>query len=147
MSPVQNRSAGSDVDIWSKFMESVRKNVECTFGNLKQWFHVLKHNVRLQNKAVIHDIFICCCILHNMLMDFDGWDDWNKYLVEDDINDIEEDNDSNHMDETDHSMELAHEITQRRSSNFEKAQFKTWREGLIEHYNYCKEKGSVRWLR
>ena len=58
MSPVQNRSAGSDVDIWSKFMESVRKDVECTFGILKQWFHVLKHNVQLQNKAVIHDIFI-----------------------------------------------------------------------------------------
>ena len=37
-------------------------------------------------------------------MDFDGWDDWNKYLVEDGINDIEEDNDSNHMDETDPSM-------------------------------------------
>jgi len=147
MSPVQNRSAGSDVDIWSKFMESVRKDVECTFGILKQRFHVLKHNVRLQNKAVIHDIFISCCILHNMLMDFDGWDDWNKYLVEDGINDIEEDNDSNHMDETDPSMELAHEITQRRSWNFEKAQFQTRREGLIEHYNYCKEKGSVRWLR
>ena len=68
-------------------------------------------------------------------------------MVEDDINDIREDNDSNHMDETDHSMELAHEITQRRSLNFEKAQFKTQWEGLIEHYNYCKEKGSVRWLR
>ena len=80
-------------------------------------------------------------------MDFDGWDDWNKYLVEDGINDIEEDNDSNHMDETDHSMELVHEITQRRSSNFEKAHFQTRREGLIEHYNYCKEKGSVCWLR
>ena len=90
------------------------------FGILKQQFHVLKHNVWLQNKVVIHDIFICCCVLHNMLMDFDGWDDWNKYLGEDDIDDFEEDNDSDDTDKTDHSMESACEITQRRSSNFEK---------------------------
>jgi len=69
-------SIGSDVDIWSKFMESVRKDVKCMFGILKQQFHVLKHNVRLQNKAVINDIFICCCILHTLMVGMTGTNIW-----------------------------------------------------------------------
>jgi len=81
-SPVQHTSAGSDVDIWSKFVESVQKDIECMFGILKKWFLALKHDVQLMSKDVIHKILISCCILHNMLLDFDGWEECSKYVDE-----------------------------------------------------------------
>ena len=64
---------------------------------------------------MILDIFISCCILHNMLLEFDGWDDWNKYVKEDDINDYEEDEFENTYKTKDSFLELVHGMAHRRS--------------------------------
>ena len=57
------------------------------FRILKKRFHVLKHDVWLYNKKCIHNVFIACCILHNMLIDYDEWDDWESFPIidEDDV--------------------------------------------------------------
>ncbi len=63
---------------------SSRKDVECTFGRLKNRFRcicsncnrlidvffcrILKTALCLENIEDIHKLFMCCCILHNMLL-------------------------------------------------------------------------------
>jgi len=61
---------------WSKHIESLRKDVECTFGILKKRFIFLKNCIRLHHMEDIEHVFRCCCILHNILLNWDGYDDW-----------------------------------------------------------------------
>ena len=57
---------------WSEWLESMRKDVECTFGILKGRFRILKAGVRCHGVDIADNIWIKCCALHNMLLDFDG---------------------------------------------------------------------------
>ena len=57
---------------WSKRMESVRKDVECTFGILKVRFRLLRMPIMLKDKNAISAIFEVCCMLHNRLLDHDN---------------------------------------------------------------------------
>lgn len=61
---------------WSKLLESVRKDIECVFGRLKIRFSILKSRIRLHSRFDIDNIFRTCCILHNMLLTYDGWDEY-----------------------------------------------------------------------
>jgi hypothetical protein len=60
--------------MWSNWVESVRKDVECVFGILKGRFRCLKLPLFYQEKAAIGSIFFTCCILHNILLNVDGYD-------------------------------------------------------------------------
>ena len=55
----------------SRWLESVRKDVECAFGILKTRFRCLKLPSRFHNLQITEKIFVTCCILHNMLMEDD----------------------------------------------------------------------------
>ena len=57
--------------LWSKLLESVRKDVERTFGVMKKRFRILKVPILFRDAAVVQDIFLTCCVLHNMLLKFD----------------------------------------------------------------------------
>jgi len=57
----------------SKWLESVRKDVECTFGIMKQRHRLLRSRLLLQDVGTIDDVFFSCAILHNMLLEDDGW--------------------------------------------------------------------------
>ena len=59
--------------VWSEFIEAVRKDVECTFGILKARFHILKGN-RFPEQIIVDCTIVTCCILHNMLLELDGYD-------------------------------------------------------------------------
>ncbi|CAN0429414.1 unnamed protein product, partial [Pylaiella littoralis] len=61
--------------LFSKRLESVRKDVECFFGILKIRFRILKLAMTYQEQERIDYVFFTCCILHNMLHTFDGMDD------------------------------------------------------------------------
>jgi hypothetical protein len=64
---------------WSEWVESVRKDVECCFGILKQRWRFFLKGIELHFQPQIEAAFFTCCILHNMLLD---WDDlinpWEK---------------------------------------------------------------------
>jgi hypothetical protein len=89
---------------WSEWIESVRKDVECTFGLLKTRFRIIWNGILYHDKVIIEQIFLCCCMLHNIILGYDcnstsDWEhdvDWEKlhpeeYLPEDCILDtIEE---------------------------------------------------------
>ena len=78
---------GSEAWQWNKNIESIRKDVECTFGILKKRFAILKCGFRQHKIHKCGDIFLSCCILYNILLDYDGRDDWNNIMLdENDIN-------------------------------------------------------------
>ena len=59
---------------FSEWLESMRKDVECTFGILKQRWRILKSGIRVHSIELADKIFKCCCALHNYLLDADGMD-------------------------------------------------------------------------
>lgn len=67
-------TANATVMKWSKVVESMRKDVECTFGILKIRFKILKYPLRFRTKETIWNIFRTCCVFHNILLDYDGRD-------------------------------------------------------------------------
>lgn len=56
---------------WSEMAESLRKDVECTFGILKMRFAILKSGFRCHKFSTVDDIFKTCCALHNQLLEYD----------------------------------------------------------------------------
>ena len=57
---------------WSKWLESMRKDVECMFGILKGRWRILKAGVRIHGVDGVDDAWLTCCALHNWLLDIDG---------------------------------------------------------------------------
>lgn len=57
---------------WSKWVESMRKDVECTFGILKGRWRIVKTGVRVHGIGAVDRIWMTCCALHNWLLDVDG---------------------------------------------------------------------------
>ena len=64
---------------WSERVESVRKDVERSFGILKGRFRILKLPILLHNAEAIDNVFFTCCVLQNIIMDADDvrrvWED------------------------------------------------------------------------
>ena len=64
---------------FSAWLESLRKDVECTFGILKGRWRVLKTGICLSGVQAADNIFLTCCSLHNWLLFIDGLDDqWQE---------------------------------------------------------------------
>jgi hypothetical protein len=69
--PLKTSCNRSDIR-FSKWLESIRKDVECTFGMLKGRFRILKTGIRLLGQRSADNIFLTCCALHNWLLNEDG---------------------------------------------------------------------------
>jgi hypothetical protein len=71
----------SDMDEirWSKWLESMRKDVECTFGILKGKWCILKSGICLQGVDAVDNIWLTCYALHNWLLEIDGLNaEWSE---------------------------------------------------------------------
>ena len=66
MDPIKARFGEKEI-FWSEWLESVRKDVECVFGILKGRFRILRGRMQQHQAKDIKNIFITCCILHNMI--------------------------------------------------------------------------------
>ena len=60
---------------WTKRLVSVRKDVEYSFGRLKRRFGLLRDSIEYQSQSAIDNAFFSCCVLHNMLHEFDHMDE------------------------------------------------------------------------
>jgi hypothetical protein len=60
--------------MFAEWLESMRKDIECTFGGiLKQRFRILTNPIRLYFEDDIDDVVRTCAVLHNILLEFDGF--------------------------------------------------------------------------
>ena len=59
---------------FTDWVASVRKDVECFFGILKQRFRYLKNPIGLHKKEDVDNVVKTCVLLHNMILKFDGLD-------------------------------------------------------------------------
>jgi hypothetical protein len=71
--PMSNRVDRPAV-IFSEFVESARKDVECTFGQLKNRWRIIKGSIEMNSVHDIDMLFKACCILHNMILLYDHRD-------------------------------------------------------------------------
>lgn len=71
MPPTKYPGIPDDTD-FSSMMESVRTDVECSFGILKGPVTIIKLSIPYHKKEDIDNVFFTCCILHNMLHTNDG---------------------------------------------------------------------------
>ena len=89
---------------FSAWLESMRKDVECTFGILKGRFRVLKTGVRLAGTEPADNMLLTCCALHNWLLEIDEldrqWKDNAESEWEDAIGEVKnsEDEDDDDID-------------------------------------------------
>ena len=58
---------------FSSNLESVRKDVECTFGILKKRWRILHYGLHYPDIKKCEKIFVTCCCLHNFLVDIMEW--------------------------------------------------------------------------
>ena len=135
---------------WSQWMESMRKDVECTFGILKKRWRILKHPVRIRGVEKTDKIWKTCCSLHNMLLQYDGLDtEWldsskenfaverlnSEHLVE--MSDVQTDESVSGMGLTEVSFT---EINKVRDLSHSLFQLK-----LIEHFDIAFQKNEIIW--
>ena len=69
ISPYANVDSGSIEGYFSTNLESVRKDVECTFGILKKRWRVLNDGLYYRDINICEKIFVTCCCLNNFLLD------------------------------------------------------------------------------
>ena len=77
--PIKTSDSLSEIR-FSQWLESLRKDVECTFGIMKGRFRLLKAGVRLHGIEAVDNVWKTCCALHNLLLDYDGFDDGDDWL-------------------------------------------------------------------
>ena len=65
---------------FSANVESVRKDVECVFGILKERWSSLQHGFHFRDIKTCQRIFVSCCVLHNMMLDEMTQDDANSKI-------------------------------------------------------------------
>lgn len=63
-------------------MESMGKDVECTFDIRKRRWRILKAGICCHGVDVTNEFWLTCCELHNMLLDKDNLsEEWKVNLV------------------------------------------------------------------
>jgi hypothetical protein len=69
-----------DSVMWSEWLESIRKDVECVFAALKNRFRMLRNRIVYTDINVIYNAFRVAAIFHNRLLEYDGYDefDWES---------------------------------------------------------------------
>ena len=69
ISPYANADCASLEGYFSTNLESIRKDVECTFGILKKRWRILNDGLHYRDIQACEKIFITCCCLNNFLLD------------------------------------------------------------------------------
>jgi hypothetical protein len=158
-----SQGCGRNEIIWSEWLESIRKDVECTFGMLKQRFRFFLNSIQYHSFFLIENAFKCACMLHNMMITYNGMDifEWEKTVdwstVDPDLEDdaYEEEKDDSTLPDEDIGEEylplqpapiITHTTLPGRQFNASSAaDYIVLRERLVTHFRHNYELGMVRW--
>ena len=123
---------------WSKMCESLRKDVERTFGILKQRFRILKYGINLQEFEAIDECWFCCA-LHNFIL--------KSRRDEFEVQNLEtEEAIASRIYKQDEENEILVE-TSKRSRTATNDAAVARRTIVIKHFNYLFDKRAVLWTR
>jgi hypothetical protein len=64
--PIMTSTSWAEIR-FSAWLESLRKDVECTFGILKRRWRILKSGIRVHGTSTPDKVFLTCCALLNWL--------------------------------------------------------------------------------
>jgi hypothetical protein len=138
--------------LWSEMMESLRKDVESTFGTLKARFLILKYGFRFHRAEVCQNVMFVCCILHNMLLRNMGLDIWDEIDYE--VEDVEAARDREALERIYGSADLDYSfigptnmLQQDTDEAAPTADYLELRAALIEHFEYKLARHEVHWPR
>ena len=67
--PVKQADNATAQEYFTTNLESIRKDVECTFGILKKRWRILNGGFFYLDVKICERIFVTCCWLHNFLLD------------------------------------------------------------------------------
>ena len=88
--PIKLSTSRSEI-CFSEWLESLWKDVECTFGILKGRFCILRYGIRLWGLDKTDQLWMTCCALHNRLLEVDGlcegWENGVRSNWETDVDD------------------------------------------------------------
>jgi hypothetical protein len=79
--PFKCHQAGSDVVYWSESLEATRKDIEHCFGAMKKRSTIFVSPNTLNDALRIEQVFIACCVLHNILLDYSGGENLCQRMV------------------------------------------------------------------
>jgi hypothetical protein len=160
MAPMKDANLFTDIR-WSKWVESVRKDVECTFGIMKGRFRILKIGIRLQSIAAVDKLWCTCCALHNMLLEDDGLSEpWATGDIGcHDTNDITDTiydasgmgygNDRTEVNDNPNGRVEEENINVDNNDDNSNLVYKMncyeFRQKLIDHFNILFEKNEIKW--
>ena len=147
MPPFKGVCPDDETSMWSKRLESVRKDAECTFGTVKRRFRILRIPSDQATPEGIDNTFRACCVLHNILLRHDG------------LNTLG--NSARHWHPQDGEVvrrrRLLDAVRVHRDRTTVRAPggvpptrepgFGARREALIAHYNVARLKGEVGWVK
>ena len=148
INPMHNRFAFPEV-VFSEWLESVRKDVECAFGILKIRFRLLRNPVVYQDAETISNAFKTACMLHNMLLEYDGLNEFNWENMDPD-DDIVDDADPVIVVE-DHDLPEPFLVLVDRAPRpqnyvaYHSYKYDTVRDALKDHFYWKYLRGEVEW--
>jgi len=147
INPMHNRFGYPEV-VFSEWLESVRKDVECAFGILKIRFRFLRNPVVYQDATILSNAFKTACMLHNMLLEYDGLSDlkWENIDPDDDI--IDDDEEDFDQEDEDALVDLPLDTRDHQLPRFEayaSYKYDTVREAIKDHFYFMYMKGRVLW--
>jgi hypothetical protein len=142
----------NDQYMWSEWMESTRKDVECTFGILKGRFLIFASPIRYHGLAVIDKIWATCCAIHNLLLEIENVEIENEPINHLDLPDAESmkytvtdnDNENNFADDNEYD-----DPTYKNGCGItipiKQLTMNAFRSRLVRHYTICKCNGLATW--
>jgi Plant transposon protein len=142
---------------WSMWMESMRKDVECTFGILKGRFRILKTGMRIHSIKSVDHVWCTCCALHNMFLDSDGLNkNWEKGVVsewEGEWGELENgEQDQSGMgpgNDVENGIEIEEDVfdedVQEICHSVNRINNKVFKQKLIEHFDILFERKEITW--
>jgi len=138
--------------LFSEWIESIRKDVECTFGILKSRFRILHNRIRYHDWSVIENAMHTACILHNMILKYrEANIEWEENVNWDTLDpDVEEPIENS--EQRNLACMESENVTQNAIFTYERTGqgFETYDEkfnAMKEHFLVSYSRGEITWIR
>ena len=134
--PYKEYMPATNKEGWSKRVESLQKDVECTFGSLKKRFLAIKNPIRFADAKDVQAMFMTCCAIHNLLLARNK----DNNITDEFHDDVSDNNDNNNNGDVGgnpfhYDNNMVYTLT--------KEEFQAQRNALVQHYLICAQNHSL----